>query len=343
MTRTVSEPTTRRLFRGHNSWIWCLALSPDGKTLAGGGSGFDPRIHLWSVETGEVRGVLEGHTDSVTGLAFSHDGRTLYSCSYDHTLREWDVKHLRQRGEPIVSSRGTLSHLALSQDGTLATGGGDGVVFLRRPGSKTVQRIEGFENWIRCLAFSADGSTLAVGRAYGHLRVLSRQEDGSFQTLHRFRLDSSIWVLTFTPDGELLCGTGGGQIHLVDVRTGESRHRPELTVRTRGEICALAFTRNALLVGQQDTSITDGTRGLGRLHAMSWPDGQLELAPTDFWGGVDVIIPVNGGKGLLVSKNRMECPARSSDRYAPCLLDFGYPGLGRNTILTPEALAAAVW
>ena len=76
---------------------------------------------------------------------------------------------------------------------------------------------------------------------------------------------------------------------------------------------------------------------------MSWPDGQLELALTDFWEVVDAVIPVDDGKGLLVSKNRMECPAGSPDRYAPCLLDFGYPDLGHHTILTPEALAAAVW
>ncbi|MEK7620210.1 MAG: hypothetical protein AAB413_03155 [Patescibacteria group bacterium] len=343
MTRIVSEPTTRRLFRGHNSWIWCLALSQDEKTLAGGGFNADPRIHLWSVETGEVCSVLEGHTDSVAGLALSSDGRTLYSCSHDHTLREWDVEYLCQRGEPIVSSSWSVNHLALSQDGILATGGDENVLFLRYPGSDTFRCLEGFEGQILRLAFSSDGSILAVGMWDGYLKILSRQGDGRFHTLHSLRLDSSIWALTFTPKGELLCGTQGGQIHLVDVRTGAARHRPELTAHSRGEIRALIFTGNTLFVGQWDTLVVDGTRGGGCLHAMSWPDGQLELALTDFWEVVDAVIPVDDGKGLLVSKNRTQCPARSSDCYAPCLLDFGCPDLGRNTILTPEALAAAIW
>ncbi|MEK7620211.1 MAG: hypothetical protein AAB413_03160 [Patescibacteria group bacterium] len=343
MTRTISEPTTRRLFNGHLGWIWRLALSQDGKTLAGGGSGADPRIHLWSVETGEVRGVLEGHTDSVTGLAFSPDDKTLYSCSHDNTLREWDMEHLRQRGEPTLRSKQPFNHLALSQDGTLATGGDEKTLFLRNPGSHTFRCIERFEGQILRLALSSDGSILAVGMWDGHLKILSRQEDCRFQTLHSLQLDSIIWALTFTPEGELLCGTEGGQIHLVDVRTGVSRHRPELTVHTRGEIHALAFTRNSLLVGQCDTSVADGTRGSGRLHAVSWPDGALELALTDFWGWVNAVIPVNGGQSLLVSKNRTQSPAESPDRYAPCLLDFGCPDLGRHTILTPEARAAARW
>src|SRR5690606_7262004 len=49
------------------------------------------RIHLWSVATGEIVTTLYGHTDIITSVAFSADGRLVYSGSWDRTLRVWNL------------------------------------------------------------------------------------------------------------------------------------------------------------------------------------------------------------------------------------------------------------
>ena len=65
-----------------------VVFSPDGRVLAYGA--FDT-IVLWDVTTGEKLKTLSGHTDKVSKVAISRDGRTLASASHDGTVLLWDV------------------------------------------------------------------------------------------------------------------------------------------------------------------------------------------------------------------------------------------------------------
>src|SRR5262249_15256070 len=75
----------------------------------------------WYGQNPEVRR-FEGHTERVSGVAFTPDGRHLLTRSWDHTLRLWDVDTGREvrRFEPA----GVVRALALSADGRWALSGG---------------------------------------------------------------------------------------------------------------------------------------------------------------------------------------------------------------------------
>lgn len=74
----------------------------------------------WNVATGKETATLKGHTEVVSSVAFSPNGRTLASGSHDKSIKLWEVASGRN-----VSTIGVLS-VAFSPDGnTLASGSRD--------------------------------------------------------------------------------------------------------------------------------------------------------------------------------------------------------------------------
>src|SRR5262249_45069044 len=89
-----------RLRTTHKNYVWSVAFSGDGKTLASGScaekdttdSCSQGVIHLWDVAKREqLREPLLGHTSWVRSVTFSSDGTKLASGSDDGTIRLWGV------------------------------------------------------------------------------------------------------------------------------------------------------------------------------------------------------------------------------------------------------------
>lgn len=78
----------------------CMAVDPSGEVVAAGSlDSFD--IHIWSVQTGQLLDQLSGHEGPISSLAFTPNGGSLVSGSWDRTARIWSIFGRTQTSEPL--------------------------------------------------------------------------------------------------------------------------------------------------------------------------------------------------------------------------------------------------
>lgn len=163
-----------------------FALSPDQSRLAS--CAFcDSNIYLWNLINFELEAKLPGHEEGVTSVAFSSDGETIASGSYDQSIKIWDANekkclytiggHSKTNKKctchnktwpsqcKVIGHSNTITFVAFSYGGsTLASASQDSVMVwdlsFGAPRKKaTILRRAGV---VRSLAFSPDQLTLAA-------------------------------------------------------------------------------------------------------------------------------------------------------------------------------------
>lgn len=171
---------------GHQSWIWWVIWSPDGKMLASAGN--DQSIKLWDVQTGECLQTL--HDDRLVGvaIAWSPDGNWLATSSTDRAVRLWNFQTGAFERE-LVGHQAVIWAIAWSPNGQwLASGSDDCTLKLWNLETHECKfTLRGHQDQICYLAWNPNGEMLASSSSDGTIRLWEVQTGACLKTLRADR------------------------------------------------------------------------------------------------------------------------------------------------------------
>ncbi len=205
---------------GHIHYLYAMALSPDGKLLAGCGgvSGKPGEVELWDVDARTKIADLPDCPDWVRAVAFSPDSHALATGLGNQRVRLWDLTPLGTGGPvcpkcTLEGHHGVILALAFSPDGKmLASAGADQTIKLWDLAARGEQgphlhaTLRGHTGPITSLAFTPDGKTLASGSWDRSVKLWDPATGRELATLlgHRKRING----VAFSPDGKTLASGG---------------------------------------------------------------------------------------------------------------------------------------
>jgi WD domain, G-beta repeat/AAA ATPase domain len=198
--------------QGHISDVNSVSYSPDGKRIVSGSGSIDGRVgvnvdktvRIWDAQTGKQIGLpLVGHTDGVNSVAYSSDGKRIFSGSSDKTVRIWDAQTGKQIGQPLQGHTSDVTSVAFSSDGKRIVSGSGSIgndskdntlrIWDAQTGQQIGQPLKGHTDSVNSVSFSPDGKLIVSGSADHTLRIWDISTESLLRTVcNRLRYHPSL-------------------------------------------------------------------------------------------------------------------------------------------------------
>jgi WD40 repeat protein len=186
--------------------------SPDGRLMASAfsGPGYGNVIYVWNTTTGKTLLTYRGHSDYITALAWSPNGKYIASCDASGTTQIWSAS----TGKLLVKLPVNAQALAWSPDSArLATGSNNVQVWNAMTGRLLLTYQNSFQ--VETVAWSPDGTRIAAGDA--HIQIFDAQTGKTIYTF--IRNPNLVRTLAWSPNGKYIASaTGPGESGPVEIQ-----------------------------------------------------------------------------------------------------------------------------
>ena len=191
------------------------AWSPDGTLMAsafsGAGPGYGNVVYVWNTTTGKTVYTYHGHTDYITALAWSPDGKYIASCDASGTVQVWNAT----TGHLLAKLPVNATSLAWSPDGTRIVTGSSNVEVWNAMTGKLLLTHPGFSGGVTSVAWSPDGTRIAS--AGTHIEIWNAQTGKTIYTFTRNPNEER--TIAWSPNGKYIASaTGPGESGPVEIQ-----------------------------------------------------------------------------------------------------------------------------
>ncbi|MHC5026638.1 MAG: WD40 repeat domain-containing protein, partial [Planctomycetota bacterium] len=224
------------VLRGHESYVYRVEISPDGRLLASAGLA-ERNVHVWNVAVRALQQLPAPEQNlsyaSAPHVVFALDSRRLVAYHSDK-VNHWDLATfeplpvVRDGDNPVHDTLGWRPVLdwmtaAMSPDGKVLALTGKGSVDLYdiaachpgdantlpgpREGAQPLGRLLGHDGIVHCVAFAPGGTRLATGGADGTVRIWDARTYEQLLVLNGH--EDYVMDVDFSPDGTLLASASG--------------------------------------------------------------------------------------------------------------------------------------
>jgi WD40 repeat protein len=283
-------------------WVTAVTfLGPTRRIAAGNNLG---QIMLWDLPEKAGDPIpspcrrLDGHTNVITRLLSTPDGRYLISASYDHTIRIWDMQAPTKGSEEIVLNAHAISEAeARKSNGAKVPPPVAAKVELQQADKV----LDVHKDWIVGLSLSADGNVMISGDDQGNVVVWDRP---AAKEIRRWKVKGWVFGMALSPDAQLaliaerfpLVFTPSDHhsgVKIWDATTGQMKK--DLTADYKMYVGSAAFSPDGKLL-----ALAQGNEGNGKLFLLESDTGKkLREFPGHNPGGAHDVHFSADGKFLI--------------------------------------------
>ncbi|XP_021300089.1 angio-associated migratory cell protein [Herrania umbratica] len=210
------------IFTGHTGELYAVACSPTDPVLVATGGG-DDRGFLWKIGHADWASELQGHTDSVSSLAFSNDGQLLASGGFDGLVKIWDTSgNLKCT---LEGPGGGIEWVRWHPKGHLILAGSEDctVWMWNADNGHCLNVFSGHGASVTCGDFTPDGKTICTGSDDATLRIWNPRRVESIHVVRGHPYHSEgLTCLSISSDSTFaVTGSKDGSVHVVNITTGK--------------------------------------------------------------------------------------------------------------------------